>query len=304
MALPLSGARWRLSGCPCGAEPLDGGQSANLGDAVKLWKRAPRVPLVRLSGMISASGSAFRRGLSLEAAAPLLAQAFAMPRAKAVALAINSPGGSPVQSSLIAARIRELAAEKELPVLAFVEDVAASGGYWLATAADEIYADQASVVGSIGVIAAGFGFSDAIAKLGIERRVYAAGDNKGMLDPFRPADPDEVARLDGILKDLHSVFRAQVEARRGAKLAAADPDLFSGAFWTAQGALERGLIDGVGHYRAILRARYGEKVHIVPVKARQPFFRRLTGGGITSAGIVDELLAHADERLARQRYGG
>ena len=275
-----------------------------MGVTVKFWKRAPRVPLVRLTGMISADSSALRRGLSLAASAPLLEQAFSMPRAKAVALAINSPGGSPVQSSLIAARIRELAAEKELPVLAFVEDVAASGGYWLASAADEIYADKASIIGSIGVISAGFGFTEAIAKLGVERRVYTAGENKSILDPFKPEDPADVARLDDILNGLHGIFRGQVESRRGAKLKAGDPDLFSGAFWTAEAALERGLIDGIGHFRPLLRERFGEKVRIVPIKAKQPLLRRLGGGGFEAEQVAESLFAMADERLARQRFGG
>ena len=275
-----------------------------MGVTVKFWKRAPRVPLVRLTGMISADSSALRRGLNLAAVAPLLEQAFSMPRAKAVALAINSPGGSPVQSSLIAARIRELAAEKELPVLAFVEDVAASGGYWLASAADEIYADKASVVGSIGVISAGFGFTEAIAKLGVERRVYTAGDNKSILDPFKPEDPADIERLDGILNGLHAIFRGQIESRRGAKLKAEDPEIFSGAFWTAESALERGLIDGIGHFRPLLRQRYGDKVKIVPIKAKQPLLRRLGGGGFEAAQVAESLFAMADERLARQRFGG
>jgi serine protease SohB len=276
----------------------------NMGVTVKFWNRDPRVPLVRLTGMISADSSALRRGLSLVAVAPLLEQAFAMPKAKAVALAINSPGGSPVQSSLIAARIRELAAEKKLPVLAFVEDMAASGGYWLATAADEIYADKASVIGSIGVISAGFGFTEAIAKLGVERRVYTAGENKSILDPFKPEDPADVARLDGILNDLHAVFRAQVESRRGGKLKADDPEIFSGAFWTAEAALERGLIDGIGHFRPLLQQRFGKKVKIIPIKAKVPLLRRLGGGGFAAEDLADSLFSIADERLARQRFGG
>ncbi len=271
---------------------------------LKFWNRPPRVPLVRLTGMIAADSGGFRRGLSLETAAPLLKQAFEMPRAKAVALAINSPGGSPVQSALIATRIRTLAAEKSLPVLAFVEDVAASGGYWLATAADEIFADEASIIGSIGVISAGFGFTEAIAKLGIERRVHAAGDNKSILDPFRPEKAEDVARLESILQDLHGIFRTQVESRRGSKLAQDDPELFSGAFWAGRGALERGLIDGIGHFRPVLRERYGDEVEIVQVKARQPLFKRLTGGGIGAEGLAGEVAAMMDERLARQRYGG
>lgn len=271
---------------------------------LKFWKRPPIVPLVRLAGMISPESGSLRRGLNLEGVAPLLKQAFETPRAKAVALAINSPGGSPVQSALIAARIRDLAGEKSLPVLAFVEDVAASGGYWLATAADEIFADEASVIGSIGVISAGFGFSEAIAKLGIERRVHTAGENKAILDPFRPEREEDVARLNAILQDLHTVFRTQVQNRRGAKLKAADPEIFSGAFWTAGGALERGLIDGIGHFRPVLRQRFGEDVEIVPVKAKQPLFRRLTGGGLGAAGLVGDAAGLLDERLARQRFGG
>jgi signal peptide peptidase SppA len=271
---------------------------------LKFWKRAPQVPLVRLGGMIAADSGGFRRGLNLETVAPLLQQAFDMPRAKAVALAINSPGGSPVQSSLIAARIRALATEKSLPVLAFVEDVAASGGYWLATAADEIFADEASVIGSIGVISAGFGFTEAMAKLGVERRVHTAGENKGILDPFQPERAEDVARLDGLLQELHDVFRAQVESRRGSKLAKDDADLFSGAFWTAGGALQRGLIDGIGHFRPILRQRFGDKVEIVPIRTKQPLFRRLTGGGFGAEGLADQAAALLDERLARQRYGG
>lgn len=275
-----------------------------MGVTVKFWNRAPRVPLVRLTGMISTDSSALRRGLNLAAVAPLLEQAFSMPRAKAVALAINSPGGSPVQSSLIAARIRELAAEKELPVLAFVEDVAASGGYWLASAADEIYADKASIIGSIGVISAGFGFTEAIAKLGVERRVYTAGENKSILDPFKPEDPADIERLDGILNGLHAIFRNQIEGRRGAKLKADDPEIFSGAFWPAEAAMERGLIDGIGHFRPLLRQRFGEKVKIVPIKAKQPLLRRLGGGGFEAERIAESLFAMADERLARQRFGG
>lgn len=271
---------------------------------MKFWKRPPRVPLVRLSGMIAAGGGSLRRSLSLESVAPLLQQAFEMPRAKAVALAINSPGGSPVQSALIATRIRMLAAEKSLPVLAFVEDVAASGGYWLATAADEIFADEASVVGSIGVISAGFGFTEAISKLGVERRVYTAGENKSILDPFKPEAPKDIARLNELLNELHGVFRAQIETRRGAKLAVDDPEIFSGAFWTGRGALERGLIDGIGHFRPVLRQRFGDKVQIVPIKAKQPLIKRLSGGGFGADHLVEEVGLHLDERLARQRYGG
>src|SRR5439155_11895576 len=194
------------------------------------FRRGPVVPVVRLSGVIASSGLLGNRSLSIETVAPLLKRAFDMRGAKAVALAINSPGGSPVQSALIAQRIRLLAAEKKLPVIAFVEDVAASGGYWLACAADEIIADPASIVGSIGVISAGFGFQGLIARLGIERRVHTSGEKKSMLDPFRDEDPDDVGRLKQLQAEIHDGFKGWVRERRADKLKANDGELFSGAF--------------------------------------------------------------------------
>src|SRR5207244_2098269 len=218
----------------------------------------PVVPVVRLGGVIGFS-TPLRPGLTLASAAKPLERAFAWPRARAVALLINSPGGSAVQSHLIFQRIRQLAAEKERPVIAFVEDVAVSGGYMIACAADEIVADPSSIVGSIGVIGASFGFAKLIDKIGVERRIYTSGTNKAMLDPFLPENPEHVARLKAIQEDIHATFINLVKSRRGAKLSCPEPDLFSGEYWAARKGLEYGLIDRIGDLRSTLRERYGEK---------------------------------------------
>jgi signal peptide peptidase SppA len=260
------------------------------------------VPVVRLSGVIATGGLLGSRGLSIESVAPLLARAFAQRGAKAVALVINSPGGSPVQSALIAKRIRLLATEKKLPVIAFVEDVAASGGYWLACAADEIIADGASIVGSIGVVSAGFGFQDLIAKLGIERRVHTSGENKSMLDPFRDEKPEDVDRLKRLQAEIHDGFKDWVRERRGAKLKGGDSLLFTGEFWTARRGLEFGLVDSLGELRTVLQARYGAKVHLPVVAARRKFLSRFgLGSGIESIG--PSTLAALEERAHWQRFG-
>src|SRR5262249_3637182 len=212
-------------------------------------RRGPVVPVVRLSGVIAASGLLGNRGLSIESAAPLLRRAFDMRGAKAVALEINSPGGSPVQSALIGQRIRLLAEEKGLKVIAFVEDVAASGGYWLACAADEIIVDPHSIVGSIGVISAGFGFHDLIGRIGIERRLHTSGERKSMLDPFRPEKPEDVERLSSLQAEIHDGFKDWVRERRSGKLRADDATLFSGEFWDGRRGLELGLVDERGGLR-------------------------------------------------------
>jgi signal peptide peptidase SppA len=266
------------------------------------FRRGPVVPVVRLSGVIATGGLIGSRGLSIESVAPLLARAFAQRGAKAVALVINSPGGSPVQSALIAKRIRLLAAEKKLPVIAFVEDVAASGGYWLACAADEIIADGASIVGSIGVVSAGFGFQDLIAKLGIERRVHTSGENKSMLDPFRDEKPEDVERLKRLQAEIHDGFKDWVRERRGTKLKGGDSLLFTGEFWTATRGLELGLVDSLGELRAVLQARYGAKVHLPIVAARRRFLSRFgLGSGIELIG--PSTLAALEERAHWQRFG-
>jgi serine protease SohB len=238
----------------------------------------------------------------LSALAGPLERAFRMKRVRAVALAINSPGGSAVQSSLIARRIRSLAEEKKVPVLAFVEDVAASGGYWLATAGDEIYADESSILGSIGVVSAGFGFADLMQRVGIERRIHTAGARKAMLDPFRAEQPEDVARLTEVQQEIHDNFKAQVRDRRGGRLKGDETELFNGDIWTARSALALGLIDGIGDLRGVLRQRYGEKVRLVVVTSSRGWLRRRLG--IASSGGWAEALLHAlEERSLWMRYG-
>ena len=235
------------------------------------WTPPPVVPVVRISGVIGGS-QPLRSGVTLAAMAGPLEQAFSTGGAKAVAIVVNSPGGSPVQSSLIYKRIRALAEEKELPVFIFAEDAAASGGYMIACAGDEIYADESSVIGSIGVISAGFGFTGLIEKLGVERRVHTAGDNKGMLDPFQPEREDDVKRLLELQGEVHTYFRDLVKGSRGEKLKGEEGELFSGAFWAAKGALERGLIDGIGDLRGIMRDRFGKEVKLRLVAPRRSFW--------------------------------
>jgi signal peptide peptidase SppA len=269
-------------------------------------RRGPAVPVVRLSGVIAAGAVLGPRGLSIETMAPLLARAFSLRGARAVALAINSPGGSPVQSALIAQRIRLLAAEKKLPVIAFVEDVAASGGYWLACAADEIIADPASIVGSIGVISAGFGFQDLLARYGIERRVHTSGERKSMLDPFRPENPDDLERLKRLQVEIHDGFKDWVRQRRGTRLKGDEAALFSGEFWTAKRGLEMGLVDGLGELRAMLQARYGAKVHLPVIAPKRRLLSRFGlggqwGGGLESIGPA--MMAALEERAHWQRFG-
>ncbi|SKA32272.1 serine protease SohB [Enhydrobacter aerosaccus] len=265
-------------------------------------RRGPVVPVVRLSGVIASGSLLGARGLSIETAAPLLMRAFNMHGAKAVALAINSPGGSPVQSALIAQRIRLLAREKNLPVIAFVEDVAASGGYWLACAADEIVVDPASIVGSIGVISSGFGFKDLISRIGIERRVHTSGERKSMLDPFREEKPEDVERLKRLQAEIHDGFKDWVRERRGSRLKGDDALLFSGEFWTGRRGLELGLADRFGELRAVLQERYGAKVHLPLIAARRSLLSRLgLGGSIEQIGPT--ALAAIEERLHWQRFG-
>lgn len=236
-------------------------------------KKHPLVPVLRLSGAIGAGGR-FSGGLNDAGLAPQIERAFEMKPA-AVALAINSPGGSPVQSALIAARIRRLAEEKKVPVHAFVEDAAASGGYWLACAADDIWADDSSILGSIGVISSGFGFADLIARHGIERRVHTAGRSKSTADPFRPETPEDEARLRAILTPIHQAFIDHVKLRRGARLRLDQPDLFEGAFWAGRKAVELGLADGIGHLVPRMKQVYGEKVRLVPMMQKRSLLSRL-----------------------------
>src|SRR6267378_1973273 len=259
------------------------------------------VPVVRLSGVIGAV-TPLRPGMTLAGIAKVLERAFGTRNASAVALVINSPGGSPVQSRQIYLRIRQLAAEKKLPVLVFVEDVAASGGYMIACAGDEIFCDPSSILGSIGVVGGSFGFQELIKKIGVERRLYTAGDHKAMLDPFLPEDREDVARLKAIQREIHTIFIALVRKSRGARLKGSDDTLFSGEYWAGETSISLGLADGIGDLRSILRARYGEKV-LTPVIApasgllgglfgrRSPGAGSLSGAGGALAGLPDDLIS-------------
>lgn len=261
-------------------------------------KRAPIVPALRLAGTIGAVP--FRGGgLTLQALAEDIERAFSIKRAPAVALIVNSPGGSPVQSSLIAGRIQQLADEKEKPVIAFVEDVAASGGYWLACAADEIIVDASSVVGSIGVISAGFGFTEAIAKIGVERRVYAAGDNKALLDPFRPARDSDIEIIRTLQGDIHDAFKDHVKARRGERLGDEPDQYFDGRVWTGQRAIDIGLADQIGDIRSVLRQRYGKKVRVVAVNKQKSWLAKRLG----AEAIADALITRVEDRLRWSGFG-
>jgi signal peptide peptidase SppA len=256
-------------------------------------KPKPMVAVVRLSGAIGMAG---RGSLNADTLAPILEKAFRKGKPVAVALEINSPGGSPVQSSLIGAHIRRLADELEIPVIGFVEDVAASGGYWLAAAADEIWADDSSVVGSIGVISASFGLDVLLERQGVARRVYTAGDSKSMLDPFKPENPEDVARLKQLLEDIHGNFIAHVKDRRGDKLTA-EQNLFNGEIWLAGRATELGLIDGIGHLKPAMQARFGDKVQFRRYGQRRSMLSRF------GASAVQEAVAGIEERAAYARFG-
>ena len=260
---------------------------------IPFLNRKPRVAVIRLSGAIG--GAARGGGLNDAALAPLIERAFRRGKPVAVALAINSPGGSPVQSSLIAARIRRLSDETGVPVHAFVEDVAASGGYWLACAADRIWADDSSILGSIGVISAGFGFHQLIDRWGIERRVHTAGRSKSTLDPFRPETADDVARLNAILKPIHEAFKDHVRARRGDCLAEGR-DLFTGEFWAGREAVRLGLADGIAHLVPQMKALFGPDIRFDTLSPRRPLLRRL---GLSAEAMIDA----AEEHAAFTRFG-
>jgi signal peptide peptidase SppA len=270
------------------------------------------VPVVRLSGVIGAV-TPLRPGMSLAGVARVLERAFSVRNAKAVALVINSPGGSPVQSRQIYLRIKQLAAEKKLPVLVFVEDVAASGGYMIACAGDEIFCDPSSILGSIGVVGGSFGFQEAIKRLGIERRLYTAGAHKAMLDPFLPENPDDVAKLKALQREIHQIFIALVKESRGARLKGTDDTLFTGEYWAGEGSIALGLADGIGDLRSTLRARYGEKV-LTPVIAQPTGLlsgllgRKSPGAGQLSAlesmaGLPDELISAVETRAIWAKFG-
>lgn len=265
------------------------------------------IPVIRLQGPIMAGGNQFRPSLSLASTAGLIEKAFAFKEAPAVAISLNSPGGSPVQSRLIFKRIRDLAEEKNKRVLVFVEDVAASGGYMIALAGDEIIADESSIVGSIGVVSAGFGFPELLKKIGVERRVHTAGQNKAILDPFQPEKPEDVERLKELQLEIHDTFIDMVKERRGAKLAQ-NPDLFTGMFWTAKKGLDLGLIDGLGDMRSFIRRRYGDKARLQLISPSRGLFGRKLGVFGSEApelgsGIAHGIVDAAEERAMWARFG-
>jgi signal peptide peptidase SppA len=270
----------------------------------RLWQRPPVVSVLRFEGVIMPRSR--RGGVSLASHAAAIEKAFRVSRLAAVAIVINSPGGSPVQSALLYRRIRQLADEKSVPVVAFAEDVAASGGYWLALAGDEIFSEETSLLGSIGVISAGFGFYQLIGRLGIERRLHTAGERKSLLDPFLPEDSFDVKRLTRLQQDIHQSFKDHVRARRAGKIDDGDESLFTGDVLTGRMALDRGLVDGIGELRAVMRARYGDKVKLRPVTAerrRWPFLNRPPFLGREPVSLIAELADWIEARLLWARFG-
>ena len=273
----------------------------------RIGKHRPLVNVLRLTGVVGPIGPV-RSGLTMARLASQIERAFAPKRLEAVALSVNCPGGSPVQSALITQRIRDLAEEKKVEVVAFTEDVAASGGYWIACAADRIYANESSIVGSIGVVSAGFGFPEAIKRFGVERRLHTAGERKVLLDPFSPEKPEEIERLKAVQLDIHESFKELVRSRRGERLKADEETLFSGEFWTGKKALELGLIDGIGELRHVMRERYGDKVRLKVIEGPKAWWRRGMQRGLDEylpdvGGLPSGLIAAVEERTLWSRYG-
>ena len=271
-------------------------------------KKVPEVAVIKLTGVIAASSS-LRKGLNLQSIETHLYDAFSNKRTTAVALVLNSPGGSPVQSDLIQKRVRDLGQEFSKPIYVFCEDVAASGGYWIALAGDEIYANASSIIGSIGVVSAGFGFKEAIGKLGIERRIYSTGPNKGMLDPFEDEDPKHVERLKNLQEEIFTLFREWVLSRRGSKLNGAHEELFSGAFWTGVKAKELGLIDGLGELREIMQDRFGDDVLFKNYAPKTGILSKLGLGSESVSGIskdftINSMLPDAMEWIEQRATWG
>lgn len=263
----------------------------------------PLIPVVRLQGVISSELKPGR--LNIASVAPMLKKAFSIKRAPVVVIVVNSPGGSPVQSRLIATHIRQLAAEHEKKVIVFVEDAAASGGYFIATAGDEIIADPSSLVGSIGVIYSGFGFVAALDKLGVTRRLYTAGKNKSTLDPFLPEKPEDVERIKRLELDIHEVFIDYVKSRRGGKIALPDDAVFTGEFWTARRGLEMGLVDGLGDLHGTLRERYGKDFRIKPISQKKGWLQ-LPGFGLSAIApgdLAGDAMARIEDRFLWSRLG-
>ncbi len=270
----------------------------------RLWPRRPVVAVLRFEGIIVSRSR--RGGVSLASHAAAIDRAFGASGVVAVAIVVNSPGGSPVQSALLFRRIRQLADEKGVSVVAFAEDVAASGGYWLALAGDEIFTEETSIIGSIGVVSAGFGFAELIRRLGVERRLHTAGERKSLLDPFLPEDPSDVDRLTALQQDIHRAFKEHVRRRRAEKLDGTDETLFSGEVLTGRMALERGLVDGIGELRAVMRARYGDKVRLraFPAERRRwPLLGPAPFAGRDRFALFADLADWVEARLLWAKFG-
>jgi len=263
---------------------------------------APVVAILPLEGVIG-SGNRFSNGLNLAAIEEKIDQAFDVYNVKAVALAINSPGGSPVQSELIMRRIKKIGQEKKIPVYAFAEDVAASGGYLISLAATEIYAHEASIVGSIGVISAGFGFNKAIEKIGVERRIYAAGENKSVLDPFQPEKANEIKLLKDMQKDIHEFFKELVKESRGDRLKGTQKIMFSGQFWAGKEAVKLGLVDGIGDIHTVMTEKFGDKTKFKRIKEEKGFIKGLLGISGPKNKISDEIIATLESKSLWARFG-
>jgi signal peptide peptidase SppA len=273
------------------------------------FSRQPTVPVLRFTGPIGMA-TPLRPGLSLASYAGAIDKAFSLSNLPGLAVVINSPGGSPVQSNLIFKRLRQMAAEKKKKIYVFCEDVAASGGYFVAIAGDEIYADPSSIIGSIGVVSRSFGFVELLERAGIERRVYTAGANKNQLDPFLPEDQEDVDRLKAIQKDVHDVFIGLVKERRLGKLKAPDEELFSGAFWSAAKAAEFGLIDGISDIRSKMQQVFGDKIRLKIVEPERggllSRLRRTPGAsalGLGGLAFADDLVSAAETRAMWSRFG-
>ena len=262
------------------------------------FEQHPKVAVIRLSGVIADAGMR-KGGISHAQVAEQIDRAFDMKDVREIAVIINSPGGAPAQCSLIATQIRDRAHDKKVPVTVFIEDVAASGGYWLACVADKIYVQGSSIVGSIGVISAGFGFEEFIKRFDIRRRVHTSGKDKAMLDPFLPEKKSDVERLSKLQNDIHAQFIEWVRARRGDRLKGADEDLFEGHIWSGQGALSVGLADALGDMRGVMRDKYGEKVRLIELEPEKPFWQSVLGVKLNNSGLTAEL----ENRAFWTRFG-
>lgn len=263
---------------------------------------SPKVAVISLKGVIGSVGRFRSKGLIIDDLRENIEHAFNS-GVKAVAVVINSPGGSPVQSALIHDAMRELGEEKDIPIYTFAEDICASGGYWLACAGDEIYAHTASIVGSIGVVASGFGFVEFIERHGIERRVYTQGENKAMLDPFQTEKQEDINRLLSVQRDVHEAFKEHVMHARGKRLNVDSDELFSGAFWSGKQALDMGLIDGIGNVSSIMREKFGKKVKLRHIKPKKPFLSGLLSSKIGGEHWTTELISSVEERSIWARFG-